>query len=523
MKRIPKTFPIFQCLLALMVLISAFIRFIPIWQGNFWFTFDNARDYLWVRDIVVLGRVYLIGPWSSLGGVFFGPGWYYFLAIPFILSAGNPSAAAVSMGLIILICAIVAYIWVMNEFSSVPLAVLTAFFILFSTLLLQFTFVAFHANVLPLITLVLIISLYKIRKHDLFLIATFLLLSLSFHFEPVYGLAAMSGSILFLLYDRPPVLRKRKMLFIACVFFIIPFIPQIVFELRHNLLETKSVVLYFQGKNKTLEGYLPLSMRTVNRLDLLIQTWNRTFGNNLLVSGCLLGIMVVYLSSLNFNKGFESRRRLMRVLISLLVGIFLFLVIYPEEAKAWYVAGVPIIYCLSLALAIEWLLVNFHMIFLTYAVLAIVFFVMIEPWLYLFAGKKKYINDPSIFFHQNEVVDFIYRDTRGKGFSVYTYTPGVYDYPYQYLFWWRSATKHTYLPADLAYLPDKPPDYVPNKHLHEARLLAKKSEMIYLIVEREPQYQERLETWYSTFDTRTVPIKRKNFSFGVFVEKRLQL
>ena len=57
---------------------------------NIIFHMDSARDYVDVREMVELGKLRLIGPTSAIDGFFNGPGWYYLLAIPYILFDGDP-------------------------------------------------------------------------------------------------------------------------------------------------------------------------------------------------------------------------------------------------------------------------------------------------------------------------------------------------------------------------------------------------------------------------------------------------
>src|SRR3989344_8392703 len=59
-------------------------------DGRFLFNMDNARDLIDVREMVVLKKLRLIGPSTAIEGFFNGPAWYYLLAIPFVLSQGDP-------------------------------------------------------------------------------------------------------------------------------------------------------------------------------------------------------------------------------------------------------------------------------------------------------------------------------------------------------------------------------------------------------------------------------------------------
>lgn len=513
------------CLLFLVTLLAAILHLGPLLYGNFWFTFDNARDSLWVRDIVSLKKLYLIGPWSSLGGVFFGPGWYYFLTPGFILTQGHPVAGVISIVLVIFSTAFLGYVFSKRYFGDMVLAFLLLSFILFSTLHLQFSRVAFHANVLPLLTMGVIVALAYTDKKFLFGIGTALLLSsLSFHFEPMYGFGLTLGLIIYLLLFQRNRLKNKTQMFILLLIFFIPFIPQIIFELRHDFLQAKAIILYLQGKNQTLSGYLPFLERVVNRFNLLLVTWKRTFGDDWGFAGALLGLTIICsLLKTRQLQGQIRQQNLLKILISIIVGIYLLLTFYSYEAKAWYVAGVPVIYCFFLALVYDWLYRLFpayKFFFLGLIILTLIF--MAKPgssWEKI--SKRIRINESAIFANEQDIIDYVYQDASNFGFAVYTYTPGVYDYPYQYLFWWQGARKYKYLPYDMSYLPNKPPEYVPNKAIYESSFLRPKSNTLYLIVEREPEYLERLVSWFNTFESWTIPIKRTVFATGLFVEKRI--
>src|SRR5664279_1344619 len=63
-----------------------------ILAGDFFYLFDQARDYLLTQSIVDTHQLALIGTHSGLGGFFHGPLWLYMLAPSYILGKGNPFA-----------------------------------------------------------------------------------------------------------------------------------------------------------------------------------------------------------------------------------------------------------------------------------------------------------------------------------------------------------------------------------------------------------------------------------------------
>ena len=73
----------------IILIIGIIYRLSLISNGSFLFNMDNARDMVDVREMVVLHKFRLTGPTSAIEGFFNGPGWYYLLAIPFLLSGGG--------------------------------------------------------------------------------------------------------------------------------------------------------------------------------------------------------------------------------------------------------------------------------------------------------------------------------------------------------------------------------------------------------------------------------------------------
>src|SRR3989344_7782994 len=64
---------------------------------NFIFLIDQGRDMMAVKSIVFDHHLTLIGPYTSLGGVFQGPLWYYLLAIPTYVLKGDPWGTIILM------------------------------------------------------------------------------------------------------------------------------------------------------------------------------------------------------------------------------------------------------------------------------------------------------------------------------------------------------------------------------------------------------------------------------------------
>lgn len=108
--------------------------------------------------------------------------------------------------------------------------------------------------------------------------------------------------------------------------------------------------------------------------------------------------------------------------------------------------------------------------------------------------------DPSSFRNEIAAIDYVYSYAKGQNFKVYTYLPSVYDYPYQYLFWWYGRKIYGYLPAYYAYASGKP-KYISNKEKFSAaeEELKKRqnSNLVFLI--KEPNHNYTRFGWEGDF------------------------
>ena len=167
-----------------------------ILSGRFTFAFDMGRDLLWVRNMVELKKPTLIGPWGSIAGVYFGPFWYYLLAIPYIIFNGDPRTAVTIPLAANLLAIIIGWMFLRRHKNPVAADIFALLYSV-SPMIVSLSSFAFHANLLPLVTLIFAIGLFNFYvnpKKSLKLSSIFLNLplsalsaSLAYHLEPAAG------------------------------------------------------------------------------------------------------------------------------------------------------------------------------------------------------------------------------------------------------------------------------------------------------------------------------------------------
>ena len=266
-------------MLVFLLLFALATRLPHLFGYNIPFSFDHGRDALAVLDLIKTGTLKFIGPWTSIQGLFFGPGWYYLLAPLYWLLNGSPLAGPLTMQIISLITIGLAYkyfgIYEAIIFASAPI----------------FTIISVSAaNPFPmvLIGLLILICLKKPKRHPLNL---GLLISLGFHFS--------SALAIFYLLIIPLILLIRKIklsLTKLIIGLIIPFIPQILFEIKNNFLEVRSLVNYFiagESQQVTPGKIKIVTSSIMHELGLAVlpdTMWLKYLGLGLLVVGLAVAI-----------------------------------------------------------------------------------------------------------------------------------------------------------------------------------------------------------------------------------------
>lgn len=233
-----------------------------LWNGDILFHTDLARDFLVLEELIETKNPTLIGPRSGgIPGVFHGPLWYYLSLIPFVLSKGDP----VIMGW---------FWWLLGVISSLVLLTLT--YKLTKNLTISILVaIGFSLKLLPLATspvnnymadlfsfLVFAVWLAWLQKPSLKLaMAGWFGLGLLVQFQMAFAVPiALVWFPVFLFY----LYRNKKYQhLLSVILFVPPILSFIFFEVRHDFLQTRSVLSYLQLEKS---GELSLIERLLQRL-----------------------------------------------------------------------------------------------------------------------------------------------------------------------------------------------------------------------------------------------------------------
>ncbi len=498
-------------------LLTFWVRLTAVKNDNFPFTIDQGRDLIDIRSIAVGHKLRLIGPTTSINGVFLGPFWYYFNLPPFIATGGNPVAPLLWQIVWYQLAGLLVYLFVKKTDQN--LAFFTAVFFLLMPLGFNTSRYFWNANAMPIFTALYLLCLFLARQKSSPLRASLLGLAagLALQIEAAFGIIFFPFSFLFLLFAT----RKIKVHLAHLFAFLATLLPQALFEVRHQFSMTKVFLSEVGGKNSLLGERMTFGERFSDRWETIrnLTTQISHIHPNFLFSVFAL-LLVLGLYFLIKKTGPKSTREFFVINLAFLVFAFVFYLLFPKEIKSWYLLGlaVPLVFLysssLSLLFSIGKPVIKLGVILLFFASLYSTYVAQTD---YLKVADIMSSNNKSSLKNEKRVIDWVYQHAGGQGFKAYSYLPSIYDYPYQYLYWWYGPKAYGYQPNEVAYLPNQP-EYIDNmtSFITITKPLST-DEPVFLIIEKDTEIPDRQYAWRGNFAHLCVR-EKETFSFGVEVE-----
>ena len=294
-----------------------FLRFFKLAEFAM-FLGDQGRDAIIIKRIITLEHFPAIGPPSSLGQIYLGP-FYYYLIAPFLfLSRFNPVGPALGVALISIIGIIISYFVVKHE-TNFKTALVFFIFSAFSAVNIQFSRFSWNPNLLPIFSFFTLYFFYKLLtdKNKFYALASgaFLSFSIQLHhlafllFLPiVLSYLSFRAKSRNLLYTDVKKISPRASLgrndiekiFISLISFLFFSLPLLIFDLRHQFLNSKNLIKFFLEGNPTdHEQFISRFLATIQPFFSYVFQLNL---NNLFAFFLFLIILYSLLNKFFFNK-----------------------------------------------------------------------------------------------------------------------------------------------------------------------------------------------------------------------------
>lgn len=498
-----------------LILIIGILFRLDLTSGQrFLFNMDNARDMVDVREMVVLKKMRLIGPTSAIEGLYNGPFWYYLLAIPFILTGGNPYGS-ILMEIILWTIGGFFLLKLVNKWS-VWLVIPIGCVWVASNYIVLTNLYAFNPNPIPLLTPLFIYLFieYLSKGKPLFIILTWLLAGLFFNFEMNFGIFTPAILIVSLIITKNLRFLKDRFFWIGVAVFIGTLLPQVLFDFKHQFIMSKAI-LKFLSENKQA------GFNIVRRTQIISESFYNVFVATLMNQKLLS--LTMLLSAVPILKKFFAKDNKDTLVMVCLVYIFLpfaiFLVV-PVTVNAWHLGGevVAALILIAFILSKLWKINFLGKIFSIFLSSLLILYSTLNISNHFLKERQNTNLDPSLLKNELNAIDYVYTFAKGATFKVYTYLPSVYDYPYQYLFWWYGQKKYGYIPGEYRYSPNKP-QYIANQDKFEGRK-DNISDLIFLI--KEPDRIGYRTAWENDYKDMLFVSKEMIGSIEVEVRKDIK-
>lgn len=489
------------CAIVFVLSIGVSLRAQELVSRNFLFLLDQGRDMMVVKRIIFDGHLTLIGPSTSLGGVFQGPLWYYLLAIFTGTFGGDPWGGILLMFIISISVLFVVFFWMKNLCGEKTAFITFSLFSLSSEAAAAATY-AWNPHPMWLLVTVYIFSFYcSIYKSSRFIIILWPTIGLMFHFQTALAVFILLATVIYILIFEKKILLNKNFL-IGIVLFLLTFAPQLLFDVRHNFLMLRSAFNFLKGSGQGLfvggeeNGYLYL---IGNHAASLLDNFRSAFINDGFAKYiAYLSIILILFSVLMMIKNKQSFGResnFILLLARLLIIIFLLTFFYRFPLRYWFLTGFQSFYLVWLGLLLSK--------FLTERVGKIIVVTIFSTLIFFSLQRINtlYFNPPNDGGREKikgklKAIDYIYQDSQEKPFGLLIFTPAVYTYTYDYLILWYGVKKYNYLPY------------------------TDKKDIFYLLIEPDSSKIWSYKGWLETVVKNGQVLKTTILPSGLIVQKR---
>lgn len=310
-----------------LLVIGGFLRLFRLNQ-TLQFLGDQGRDALIVRRLLVEHDPVFIGPVTSVGNMYLGPAYYYFMLPFFALTYPSPMGPVYAVAILGTLTIYVIY-RLGKEMVGEQAALLAAFFYTFGWIFIIYSRFSWNPNPAPIVSMFMVYFTYKAWTKDSkywIWVSVFFSVLMQLHYLTLLALPA--AGIFWLLDARKKFSKKQNKLkpfviqtITSIGIFITSLTPLILFDLKHQFLNAKAFYNILFGKEEQVRNQSQLIYTLIESLGrsqhiLFEITTNHERWLNILMVTVFMGLLFLVLKK---KSQFFSGERVLSVW--LLVGI----------------------------------------------------------------------------------------------------------------------------------------------------------------------------------------------------------
>ncbi len=408
-----------------LIILNIILASIWVMDGNIFFHTDIARDFLLMEDIVDNKNLTLIGPRSgAIPGLFHGPLWIYVNIPAYLLGGGDP----VTVGwfwVFLYLLSIFSTHYVGKKMFGEWEGILAALLVSSVTILnIRALFNPYGAIILSPLYFYLFIK-YMDNQNFKTLILTLFILGLIIQFQMAFGVPILILSVIYLMYH---IFKIKKLLhLLSFLILLVPLSSYIIFDLRNNFLQVRSVIGYLIGEQS--HGKLDISLIQLVILrakESVLDGIGIITQNNIYLTLPLLAFLTFSIYMI-----FKSRdkQRIVYLLFILFFGGFWFLTIFFKGPiwNYYYLPFIPLLVLVFVSLKRQMHQTIFYLFFI------LIYLVNLQYALKDIGtyNSNPYDQDVSTWKFNKLVAEEVFNES-GNEFGYFIFTPDLYGYSPHY-------------------------------------------------------------------------------------------
>lgn len=414
-------------------LLLLFIIFLAIFFRSYQLIerFEFAHDgdlYSWiVKDIVVNKHIRLIGQQTSTEGIFIGP-FFYYLLIPFFLLTSLDPIGVLILPILIGVATVLTYYFVFRRFFGLNYGIIASFL---QAILL--TRVNYDRWVVPTITVNLwavwyLYTILMLSKGNFYVFPLLgFLIGLIWHINLSLMPVLIVAPVAIFLSGKRPKLGEFIKGFVAMA---VPLVPFVLFESRHNFVQTISFFRSFfvdQGGGRGMDKLYHVLQQVVGNSVGLFFYPNR----EIFIGGKFFLLIILVFTAIVFIYKKLDKKPLVLLYIWIFSVIFFFTFSNKITSEYYFsIIDTAILACVTFIISFLFQLSKKMKVF-TVILLTVL---LIRNFL-IIIGENGYSYKG--YLERKETVSFIVKDAKEKGFPCisvsYIASPGE-DFGFRYMF-----------------------------------------------------------------------------------------
>lgn len=234
----------------MLITIAVFLRFYRLPEFTM-FLSDQGRDAIILKKIISFQHFPAIGAPSSVGQVYLGPFYYYLIAPFLLLFQMNPVGMSYGCAILSLFGIWITYKITEKEFGNIT-ALLFAIFLIFSSVTIEMSRFSWNPNLLPYFAFITLYLFYCVSKKlsvkYAVMFGAFFGFSLQLHY--LAAILALPIGIYFIIQflQSKQKIKYLFLIFISVISFVTVLFPLVIFDLRHNSINSQNFLkLFSQG------------------------------------------------------------------------------------------------------------------------------------------------------------------------------------------------------------------------------------------------------------------------------------